>query len=93
VRLVKSCVALAIPFCTLAVFSMAAAQAPAVRKPQSQPPPQRRPATLEGRWTASLEAGEAVLHLVLHVSKAEDGSLKATIDSLDQGVYGIEVPL
>jgi fermentation-respiration switch protein FrsA (DUF1100 family) len=91
VKLVKSCVALAILFCTLAVFSMAAAQAPAVRKPQTQPQPQRRPATLEGRWTASLEAGEAILHLVLHVSKAEDGSLKATIDSLDQGVYGIEV--
>ncbi len=32
-----------------------------------------------------------MLHLVLHVTKAEDGSLKATIDSLDQGVYGIEV--
>jgi uncharacterized protein len=91
VRLVKFCVALAIPFCTLAVFSTHAAQVPAVRKPQSQSPAQRRPATLEGRWTASLEAGEAILHLVLHVSKAEDGSLKATIDSLDQGVYGIEV--
>src|SRR5258708_24487667 len=86
-KLQESCLALAISFFTLAVFSMAAAQTPAVRKPQ----PQRRPATLEGRWTASLEAGEAVLHLVLHVSKAQDGSLKATIDSLDQGVYGIEV--
>ncbi len=32
-----------------------------------------------------------MLHLVLHVTKTEDGSLKATIDSLDQGVYGIEV--
>jgi fermentation-respiration switch protein FrsA (DUF1100 family) len=87
VKLVKSCLALAAAFFTLAVFSTAAAQAPAVRKSQSQ----HHPATLEGRWTASLEAGEAILHLVLHVSKAEDGSLKATIDSLDQGVYGIEV--
>jgi fermentation-respiration switch protein FrsA (DUF1100 family) len=90
-KLQKSCLALAAAFFTLADFSMAAAQAPAVRKPQSQPQPQRRPATLEGRWTGSLEAGEAILHLVLHVSKAADGSLKATIDSLDQGVYGIEV--
>jgi hypothetical protein len=89
VKLVKSCLALAAAFFTLAVFSTAAAQAPAVRKPQPQPP--RPPATLEGRWTASLEAGEAILHLVLHISKAQDGSLKATIDSLDQGVYGIEV--
>jgi uncharacterized protein len=92
-KLDKSCLALAISFFALAVISMSSAQAPAVRKPQSQSQPQaqRRPATLEGRWTASLEAGEAILHLVLHISKAEDGSLKATIDSLDQGVYGIEV--
>jgi pimeloyl-ACP methyl ester carboxylesterase len=91
VKLQKSWLALAAAFFTLADLSMAAAQAPAVRKPQSQPQPQRRPATLEGRWTGSLEAGEAILHLVLHFSKAADGSLKATIDSLDQGVYGIEV--
>jgi pimeloyl-ACP methyl ester carboxylesterase len=48
-------------------------------------------ASLEGNWAGSLQAGEAVLHLVLHVSKAPDGSFKATLDSLDQGVYGIEV--
>src|SRR5437870_13360342 len=56
-----------------------------------KPPLSKPPATLEGNWAGSLEAGDAVLHLVLHVSKAEDGSFKATIDSLDQGVYGIEV--
>src|SRR5437588_520690 len=49
------------------------------------------PAAVEGNWAGSLQAGDAVLHLVLHVSKTEDGSFKATIDSLDQGVYGIEV--
>jgi pimeloyl-ACP methyl ester carboxylesterase len=38
-----------------------------------------------------LQAGEAVIHLVLHIAKTSDGSIKATIDSLDQGVYGIEV--
>ena len=81
------CMALAISFFSLAAYSTVSAQAPAVHKPQ----PQRSSSTLEGRWTGSLQAGEAVLHLVLHVSKAEDGSLKATIDSLDQGVYGIEV--
>ncbi len=80
------CLPLVISFFTLAAFSTASAQAPAAHKPQ----PQRSPSTLEGHWTGSLQAGEAVLHLVLHVSKAEDGSLKATIDSLDQGVYGIE---
>ena len=79
--------ALATSFFSLAVFSTASAQTPAVHKPQ----PQRSSSTLEGHWAGSLQAGEAVLHLVLHVSKAEDGSFKATIDSLDQGVYGIEV--
>jgi pimeloyl-ACP methyl ester carboxylesterase len=49
------------------------------------------PKTLEGDWAGSLQAGAAQLHLVMHVSKAADGSFKATLDSLDQGVYGIEV--
>ena len=56
-----------------------------------KPSPPHVAATLEGNWAGSLQAGDAVLHLVLHVSKAQDGSFKATIDSLDQGVYGIEV--
>ena len=46
---------------------------------------------MEVDWAGKLQAGEAVLHLVLHVAKAPDGAIKATIDSLDQGVYGIEV--
>ena len=74
-------------FFSLAVISTASAQTAAVHKPQ----PERGSPTLQGHWTGSLQAGEAVLHLVLHVSKAADGSFKATIDSLDQGVYGIEV--
>jgi hypothetical protein len=48
-------------------------------------------ASIEGNWAGSLQAGEAVLHLVLHISRAADGAFKATLDSLDQGVYGIEV--
>jgi uncharacterized protein len=80
---------LAISSFSLALSSTASAQTPAVPKAQSQS--QRSSSTLEGHWSGSLQAGDAVLHLVLHVSKAENGSLKATIDSLDQGVYGIEV--
>jgi hypothetical protein len=49
------------------------------------------PQGLEGSWSGTLQAGEAGLHLVLHVSKDVDGSWKGTVDSLDQGVYGIEV--
>jgi uncharacterized protein len=79
--------ALAISSFSFTAFSTASAQTPTVHKPQ----PQRSSSTLEGHWSGSLQAGEAVLHLVLHVSKAPDGSFKATIDSLDQGVYGIAV--
>ena len=79
--------AFAICFVGLAVFSTASAQTPAVHKPQRQP----GSSILEGQWSGSLPAGEAILHVVLHVSRVEDGSFKATIDSLDQGVYGIEV--
>ena len=77
----------AISLLTLAAFSLASVQTPPIHKQQ----PQRDSSTLEGQWSGSLQAGEAMLHLVLHVTKTEDGSLKATIDSLDQGVYGIEV--
>ena len=68
-------------------FSSVFAQTQAAQAPQIQ----RGQGTIEGEWAGTLQAGEAVLHLVLHVSKAADGSFKATIDSLDQGVYGIEV--
>jgi len=37
-------------------------------------------------WQGTLSAGGANLRLVLHVSKAADGSLKANLDSVDQGV-------
>jgi len=71
---------------SLVFLAIASAQTPSVHKPNPQ-----RASTIAGEWTGSLQAGDAVLHLVLHVSKAADGSFKATIDSLDQGVYGIEV--
>jgi hypothetical protein len=87
VKLRSSSLLLAISLLTLVPFSTISAQTSAVPKPQ----PQRNSSTLEGHWSGSLQAGEAVLHLVLHVSRAEDGTLKATLDSLDQGVYGIEV--
>ena len=86
-QLGNRCLALVIFLFSLAAFSTVSAQIPPAHKPQ----PQRSSSTLEGQWRGSLQAGEAMLHLVLHVTKAEDGSLKATIDSLDQGVYGIEV--
>lgn len=44
-----------------------------------------------GDWNGKLTIGQAELRLVLHVSKAADGSLKATLDSIDQGAPGIPV--
>jgi pimeloyl-ACP methyl ester carboxylesterase len=77
----------ALLFVAFWIASTASAQTPAVHKPAPHP----APATLEGSWAGSLKAGDAYLHLVLHISKETDGSFKATIDSLDQGVYGIAV--
>jgi len=64
--------ALATTFLASLFFRLLRAQTTAVHKPQLQ----RSSSTLEGHWAGSLQAGEAVLHLVLHVSKAEDGSFK-----------------
>jgi len=86
VKLGNSRLTWAISFLSLVFLAIASAQTPSVHKPNPQ-----RASTIAGEWTGSLQAGDAVLHLVLHVSKAADGSFKATIDSLDQGVYGIEV--
>ncbi len=44
-----------------------------------------------GDWNGKLTVGTAELRLVLHVTKAPDGSLKATLDSIDQGAPGIPV--
>src|SRR5579885_994278 len=40
---------------------------------------------------AQSQAGAAELRLVLHITKAPDGSLKATLDSVDQNANGIPV--
>jgi pimeloyl-ACP methyl ester carboxylesterase len=46
--------------------------------------------TLAGTWAGTLQVGDSVLHVVLHIMKGNGGSPRATLDSLDQGVYGIE---
>ncbi len=45
---------------------------------------------LEGTYTGTLQAGEAQLHLVLHLSRNSAGTLQAALDSLDQAVFAIE---
>jgi pimeloyl-ACP methyl ester carboxylesterase len=47
---------------------------------------------IAGDWQGALSVGAAELRLVLHVTRASDGSLKATLDSIDQpGANGIPV--
>jgi uncharacterized protein len=90
-KLIRTLSAMALLFFWTVFASAANAQAPAQTPANHKPQLPHSPATLEGNWAGSLQAGDAVLHLVLHVSKTEDGAFKATIESLDQGVYGIEV--
>ncbi len=77
---------------TALIWGLTARASPRAQTQAAAPPNAPSHAqTLEGAWTGTLPAGDAVLHLVLHLSKADNGSLKAALDSLDQGVYGIEV--
>ncbi len=48
-------------------------------------------AQVAGDWKGTLSAGSIQLRLILHVTAAKDGSLSATLDSVDQGSYGIPV--
>ena len=45
---------------------------------------------IDGVYAGTLQAGEAQLHLVLHLTKSPQGELHASLDSLDQAVYAIE---
>ena len=55
-----------------------------VSRAQAPAPP------LEGVYAGTLQAGEAQLHLILHLTKNPQGELHASLDSLDQAVYAIE---
>jgi len=44
-----------------------------------------------GDWQGVLDTGQSQLHLILHLTKAANGSLGATLDSVDQGANGIPV--
>ncbi len=46
---------------------------------------------IAGDWQGTLDTGMGQLRLVLHITKAVDNSLKATLDSVDQAANGIPV--
>ena len=48
-------------------------------------------AAVAGDWMGTLSAGGAELRLALHIMAAKDGTLTATLDSVDQGANGIPV--
>ena len=45
--------------------------------------------SLEGIWEGPLKVGPVELFLVFHFSKDKDGAWKATMDSIDQGAFGM----
>jgi uncharacterized protein len=67
------------PLLVLSAFSLAA---------QTHSPAQTP--SIAGSYAGTLQAGEAQLHLVLHLSRNAKGTLEASLDSLDQAVYAIE---
>jgi len=46
---------------------------------------------IAGDWHGTLDTGGPQLRLVLHITAAKDGTLGATLDSVDQGANGIPV--
>lgn len=56
--------------------------------PQTASP---KSASIAGDWNGELNAQGTKLRLVLHIKKNPDGTLTATVDSLDQNANGIPV--
>jgi uncharacterized protein len=50
-----------------------------------------QPASVEGLWQGTLDAGVLSLRLVFHVHRSPSGQLTSTMDSLDQGASGVLV--
>jgi len=47
--------------------------------------------SIVGDWQGTLKTPNGDLHLVLHITEDGDSNLKAALDSVDQGAYGIPV--
>ncbi len=67
----------------LMFLGMATAQKPNADAKKTSP--------VAGDWQGTLDAGGQQLHLALHIKQAADGTLSATLDSLDQGANGIVI--
>jgi pimeloyl-ACP methyl ester carboxylesterase len=80
----RALLALTLPLTQIGALKaqVASPNPPSATQPQAQ--------SLDGIWSGTLQAGDTALHLALHIAKGDHGALVATLDSLDQGVYGIE---
>jgi pimeloyl-ACP methyl ester carboxylesterase len=79
--------------CLLVVvtFVSLAYQAPTVNAATQTATSSQATSGIEGDWQGTLDAGAAKLRLILKISKAADGKLTATMDSLDQGANDLPV--
>lgn len=78
-RTVRGVLLIAVAACLQLACSAAAADEPVAAK------------RIDGSWQGTLKAGGFDLRVVFHIGKDEQGKLKATLDSPDQGAKGIPV--
>jgi uncharacterized protein len=57
---------------------------------QQAAPSRAQAPSLEGTYSGTLQAGDAQLHIALHLSRNPQGALHATLDSLENGVFAVE---
>lgn len=73
-----------------AIFTIALLNIPNIHAdPPSTPKPDDK--SVPGTWQGTLKAGPVELRLAFKISKKPDGSLTATMDSIDQGAKDIPV--
>jgi dienelactone hydrolase len=88
IGLVASTCAIGLVASTLGSVLLAASAPPP--SPTAGAPPAAPPAA-EETWRGTLEVSGTPLRLVLHLTHTAGGALTASIDSVDQGAYGIAV--
>jgi len=59
-------------------------------KPTRTGPP-AKPSDIDGSWQGKIDVGGQTLRVVFNIKTDEDGQLTATVDSLDQNIYGFPV--
>jgi len=78
-------------FCGLCFFMLMVALIAAAQQNTNSTADKRSSSPIAGDWQGTLQAGVQQLHIVLHITQSADGSLKATMDSVDQGANGIGI--